>query len=503
MRRHRFFLKLTLVNIVALLAPAVLSAHGVQRYDNGRWYDGTRFVQRTMWSVDGVFREAFDGEPDSVVDLNDGWVIPPFGDAHHHALEIQPFLSAGIFYVKNPNNLRSDAEKLRSRVNLPESVDILFSHGGLTATGGHPAPLYERNARQRGKDPMKLDGDAYFAIDDESDLAKTWPAILAGRPDFIKIYLEAKALDRKLAPLVVERAHAAGLTVSAHVTTAADFRAAVAAGVDEITHLPLQPLTAEDAKGASAKEVRVVTTTISHRDTSGVPDIDALHRHNIRLLRDHGVAMVIGTDDSRLAVSEAENLLRIGAFDVRTLLRVWTVDTPRAIFPSRRIGRLAEGFEASFLALEANPLEDFGAVRRIAIAVKQGHALKIERRQKSAVEVLAPIAMREGPAAAIAEYDRMRAAASDYDLGENALNALGYAMLRHNAVDGAIEVFRANVERFPQSFNVYDSLGEALMIKGEKDLAIRYYEKSLQLNPKNRNASEMLKKLRTSGGPTK
>jgi len=57
-------------------------------------------------------------------------------------------------------------------------------------------------------------------------------------------------------------------------------------------------------------------------------------------------------------------------------------------------------------------------------------------------------------------------------------------------------VFQRNVQEFPRSSNVYDSLGEAYAKVGEKDLAIENYEKSLQLDPKNQNAVERLKKLR-------
>jgi cytochrome c-type biogenesis protein CcmH/NrfG len=60
----------------------------------------------------------------------------------------------------------------------------------------------------------------------------------------------------------------------------------------------------------------------------------------------------------------------------------------------------------------------------------------------------------------------------------------------------AVTVFKRNVQEFPASSNVYDSLGEAYMKVGEKDLAIANYEKSLQLDPKNQNAVEQLKKLR-------
>jgi Flp pilus assembly protein TadD len=55
------------------------------------------------------------------------------------------------------------------------------------------------------------------------------------------------------------------------------------------------------------------------------------------------------------------------------------------------------------------------------------------------------------------------------------------------------------VEAFPSSWNVYDGLGEAFMKNGNKELAIENYKKSLQLNPGNSNAEEMLKKLVSQG----
>ena len=54
---------------------------------------------------------------------------------------------------------------------------------------------------------------------------------------------------------------------------------------------------------------------------------------------------------------------------------MWCETTPRAIFPKRRIGRLEDGYEASFLALDGDPLADFGATKRIAMRVKQGVVL--------------------------------------------------------------------------------------------------------------------------------
>jgi len=68
-------------------------------------------------------------------------------------------------------------------------------------------------------------------------------------------------------------------------------------------------------------------------------------------------------------------------------------------------------------------------------------------------------------------------------------------LLSSGQTKDAIAIFQ-NVQEYPASGNVYDSLGEAYMKDGQKELAIQNYEKSLQLDPKNQNAVEMLKKLK-------
>lgn len=73
---------------------------------------------------------------------------------------------------------------------------------------------------------------------------------------------------------------------------------------------------------------------------------------------------------------------------------------------------------------------------------------------------------------------------------------MGYTLLRLKKVDDAIELFKQNTADFPDSANAWDSLAEAYLTKGEKELAIKYYEKSLELNPKNDGAIEQLKKLK-------
>jgi len=79
---------------------------------------------------------------------------------------------------------------------------------------------------------------------------------------------------------------------------------------------------------------------------------------------------------------------------------------------------------------------------------------------------------------------------------ENFLNQLGYRLINQNRLAQAIEIFKLNVDAYPSSANVYDSLAEAYMRSGNREMAIKFYEKSIELNPDNRDAIEAVKKLK-------
>jgi tetratricopeptide (TPR) repeat protein len=97
---------------------------------------------------------------------------------------------------------------------------------------------------------------------------------------------------------------------------------------------------------------------------------------------------------------------------------------------------------------------------------------------------------------AVQRYHDLKAAQpATYNFDEDQLNSLGYQLLNTRKFAEAIRIFQLNVEAYPKSSNVYDSLGEGYMNAGNKPLAIANYKKSLELNPKNRNAVGMLQKL--------
>ncbi|HEX7176254.1 MAG TPA: serine hydrolase [Pyrinomonadaceae bacterium] len=113
-------------------------------------------------------------------------------------------------------------------------------------------------------------------------------------------------------------------------------------------------------------------------------------------------------------------------------------------------------------------------------------------------DVLIPydLLMSGKTAEALAGYRQIRKEQpANVAVREERLNLLGYELMRQKKLAEAIAVFKLNVEFYPQSFNTYDSLGEAYMENGERELAIASYKKSLELNPKNDNGVQMLKKL--------
>ena len=86
---------------------------------------------------------------------------------------------------------------------------------------------------------------------------------------------------------------------------------------------------------------------------------------------------------------------------------------------------------------------------------------------------------------------------SDPAIAEQRLNQMGYQLLSTSGkTDAAIAVFTLNVEFYPQSWNVYDSLGEALAKKGDKSAAIQKYEQALRLNPAAESAKKALQSLK-------
>jgi CubicO group peptidase (beta-lactamase class C family) len=133
------------------------------------------------------------------------------------------------------------------------------------------------------------------------------------------------------------------------------------------------------------------------------------------------------------------------------------------------------------------------------------HILNPEReltnRKAPIVIKLRNVIENEGIEAATKTYWELKKnQANEYNFGEDQLNSLGYSFLGEGDMKKALSVFKINVDAFPDSWNVYDSYGEALLQNNEKEKAIANYKKSVELNPGNSRGIEILKELGADEG---
>ena len=112
------------------------------------------------------------------------------------------------------------------------------------------------------------------------------------------------------------------------------------------------------------------------------------------------------------------------------------------------------------------------------------------------IEFLKILNLQEVEAAVQHFYKKRQEETSIVLFDEVEMNVLGYSYLQKGKTKDAIEIFKLNTITYPNSSDVYDSLGEAYIKDNNKELAIKNYEKSLELNPSNENAKEMSKQLR-------
>lgn len=207
-----------------------------------------------------------------------------------------------------------------------------FTYEGLALfrkTGGF-TPDEERRVRAS----HLRENDAYYIINNAEDLERKWGKILAGKPDFIKIYLltsedyEKKkqnldtirvgsiGLDPQLVPKIVRKAHAAGLKVSAYADTVTDYHIALNAGVDEMAHLPVyyidenddpqrHLLTEADAEETAKRGVWVDIAPVAYdefnlQNPSYKEQIqkraDAVRVLDLKLLKRYKVKIAFGSD---------------------------------------------------------------------------------------------------------------------------------------------------------------------------------------------------------------
>ena len=126
-------------------------------------------------------------------------------------------------------------------------------------------------------------------------------------------------------------------------------------------------------------------------------------------------------------------------------------------------------------------------------------AAKLIPVKKSAIAEIKKALEMQGIDEALKIYDALKKAKETYEFNEDGINSLGYTYMGEGKIAEALVMLKINVDEFPKSFNAYDSYAEALMKDGQKEAAIANYKKSMELNPDNTNARDILTKIDVSG----
>lgn len=377
---------------------------------NARWFDGRQIQRGNLYVEDGVFVARKPAKVNRKMDLRGQQVlINPLGEAHNHNLQTawgwgqyaDKYIDEGVFYAAmlcgDPNGVAEVAPLAAT----PAAPDVSFVTACITSPDGYPlaAVLPEPT-------PAAAAAQQLIVLVDTPEQARTqWPAIQARGGRWLRIVLahserpelrEQAAMFGRLglrpdtAAELTRLAHASGRKVVAHVETAADFEAALAAGVDAIAHLPGYANTLDEppdrfaisdsaAALAARQRTAVITTTAATAlfklDADRLTALREVQRTNLARLQAAGVPLLVGSDVFiGTARAELQALAELG-LDRATLLRLATQDTPRALFPGRRLGCFEPGCEASFLLLGGDPLADLAQVDMPLLRVKQGRLL--------------------------------------------------------------------------------------------------------------------------------
>ena len=121
----------------------------------------------------------------------------------------------------------------------------------------------------------------------------------------------------------------------------------------------------------------------------------------------------------------------------------------------------------------------------------------LDIRETTLSDVLLNVQKSSGGAAMLARYRELKQKGfGDIYVSESDLDGLGYTFLKAKQIDDAISIYKLNVEEHPGSANSYDSLGEAYVAGGKKQLAIESYTKALEIDPKLPSSIKALEKLR-------
>jgi Amidohydrolase family len=391
--------------LVSLLALSVTTPATAKNCDvtleNANVWDGRAYLKRDLTIIDGRFAAKAGSEPR--VDASPLFLLPPFADAHTHAIDAAvpgdrghtKSIASGVFYALNPNNIRPAGTTPAAQPGL---VELQAAGGGLTRPGGHPQPLYTFLASRGllGKMTVAdLPGKAFHPVTTLAEAQTAVAAVKANGAAVIKLYLldhdkpTSNGLAGPVFDAAVVEAKRVGLRPIVHVENAADYRRAIAAGAFAIVHMPYSldngrtpeelMLTAADATATAKAGVIVVptvTVTLMSNDGAKLRSLQSVQRHNLGVMRDAGVVVAVGADNYSLDMHDEITTLRgLGVFEANQIIEMATANGAKLAFPDRKLGKLAPGYEASFIGYFSPLPGNWASGREPVIGMRGGEVM--------------------------------------------------------------------------------------------------------------------------------
>jgi imidazolonepropionase-like amidohydrolase len=463
-----------------------------------------------------------------IIDAKGGTVLPGFIDSHIHEGYYpkirRMFLEAGITSICDLGSGVSKMEVFKENSFGNEPAARGFRAGPIiTTVDGLPAniPNFRPDWRYDACREAATVDDAIAMVKD----------VLNRNADVIKIYLEKhivgyplwKTLSLDQVQAIAKETHAKGKLLRAHLTDIEMLNIALDGGADIFEHIPLPKIekAGQDSLNKCSNPLEVMVNKykpfydkwlleIVKKGIAMIPTFEmgwvGIYSNNqnktpfekayisfalgvVNQFKKLGGVIGFGTDfntnnDGRYPketmLKEFGYLTQAGLSPLE-IIKAASLTAAQVSGHGKELGSIEPGKLADIVVVKGNLLADIQTIKNIAYVIKDGEVAfreeKIDRLIKKYREI------RESNP-------------KDVLISEGQLNTLGYELLSEDKIKEAIALFKLNVEFYPQSANTYDSYAEALLKDGQKEESIKNYEKSVELNPKNTNAIELLKKLK-------